>query len=85
MVASNPNNNDFLVPRSRYYGRFTPRNLMFNANLQEFAQRVGMICALETGGKLAPSEAYEQIGHLWQQLKESRYTLEISEEDPSVE
>ncbi len=42
---------DFLMPRSKYHGEFTPQNLAFNANLQEFAQRVALICALETGGK----------------------------------
>jgi len=31
---------DFLYPRSRYYGQVKPENLVFNANLQEFAQRV---------------------------------------------
>jgi len=30
----------FIYPRSRYYGQVKPENLVFNANLQEFAQRV---------------------------------------------
>lgn len=71
---------DFLYPRSRYHGEFTPENLAFNANLQEFAQRVSYVCALETGGKIAPEEAYKQIRHLWKTLKKSKKNLEIGEE-----
>jgi hypothetical protein len=52
---------NFFNPRGRYYGKFTPEHLMFNANLQEFANRVGIICSLETGGKLTPEESFEQI------------------------
>ena len=36
---------DFLNPQSRYWGEFSPQNLAFNANLQEFAQRIGYIAA----------------------------------------
>ncbi len=70
---------DFLYPRSRYYGQVKPENLVFNANLQEFAQRVSYICNLETAGKLSPEDAYEQIKALWQQLKISRKQLGIGE------
>ncbi|MBE9054781.1 hypothetical protein [Sphaerospermopsis sp. LEGE 08334] len=71
---------DFLYPRGRYYGHVQPENLVFNANLQEFAQRVSYICNLETGGKLPPEEAYEQIKALWKQLKRSKKQLRIGEE-----
>lgn len=71
---------DFLYPRGRYYGHVQPENLVFNANLQEFAQRVSYICNLETGGKLPPEEAYEQIKLLWKQLKRSKKELRIGEE-----
>lgn len=71
---------DFLYPRSRYHGDFTPENLLFNANLQEFAQRVSLICGLETGGKVSPEEAYEQIRGLWKQLKNSKKNLGIGED-----
>ena len=70
---------DFLYPRSRYYGQVKPENLVFNANLQEFAQRVSYICNLETAGKLSPEDAYEQIKALWKQLKLSRKQLGIGE------
>lgn len=59
----------FLFPRSRYYGQVLPENLVFNANLQEFAQRVSFIANLETAGKLSPEESYQQIQALWKQLK----------------
>jgi hypothetical protein len=66
---------DFLYPRSKYWGKFTPQNLVFNANLQEFAQRLDYICALETNGKISSEEAYEQIKKLWKQLQQSKQEL----------
>jgi hypothetical protein len=45
--------------------------------LQEFAQRVSYISALETAGKLSPEEAYIKIKDLWKQLKQSKKTLGI--------
>ncbi len=70
---------NFLHPRSRYYGEFTPQTLAFNANLQEFAQRVSYVCGLETGGKIPPEDAYEEIKSLWKKLKKSKKNLEIGE------
>ena len=70
---------DFLYPRSRYYGEFKPENLVFNANLQEFAQRVNYLCNLETGGKISPEEAYQEIKQLWKQLKRSKKQLGIGD------
>lgn len=72
-----PEINDFLYPRSRYYGQFSPQHLAFNANLQEFSQRISYICALETGGKLTSMEAYLQIRRLWKQLKKSKKDLGV--------
>jgi hypothetical protein len=71
---------EYLYPRSRYYGQVKPENMVFNANLQEFAQRVNFICALETGGKLAPEEAYKQIRRLWKQLKRTKKQLGIGKQ-----
>ncbi|CEJ42668.1 DUF7219 family protein [Umezakia ovalisporum] len=73
------NKDDFLYPRGRYYGHVKPENLVFNANLQEFAQRISYICNLETGGKLTPDEAYEEIKALWQQLKRTKQQLQIGD------
>ncbi len=68
---------NFLYPRSRYYGEVKPENLVFNANLQEFSQRVSYIAALETSGKISSEEAYCQIKVLWKQLKQSKKELGI--------
>lgn len=67
--------NEFLSPRYRYHGEFTPQNLAFNANLQEFARRVALICSLETGGKISSKEAYDDIKGLWKELKASKKHL----------
>ncbi|MDB9540184.1 hypothetical protein NWP21_15175 [Anabaenopsis sp. FSS-46] len=77
---------NFIYPRSRYYGQFEPKNLIFNANLQEFAQKVGYISNLETSGKLTPQQAYKQIKTLWKQLKRSKKELSIGNkvEPPSI-
>ncbi|MEA5564097.1 hypothetical protein [Anabaena sp. UHCC 0399] len=70
---------NFLYPRGRYYGQVKPENLVFNANLQEFAQKISYICNLETAGKLKPEEAYEQIKALWKNLKRTKKQLQIGE------
>jgi hypothetical protein len=67
----------FLYPRSRYYGPFTPEELAFNANLQEFSQRVSYISALQTGGKISSEQAYEQVKCLWKQLKLSKKAMKL--------
>ncbi|MBD0387589.1 MAG: hypothetical protein ICV54_13965 [Nostoc sp. C3-bin3] len=72
--------NKFIYPRNRYYGQVKPENLVFNANLQEFAQKVGYITSLETSGKLETEDAYKQIKALWKQLKRSKKALFIGEE-----
>ncbi|MBD2536275.1 hypothetical protein H6G97_46095 [Nostoc flagelliforme FACHB-838] len=72
--------NKFLYPRGRYYGQVKPENLVFNANLQEFSQKVGIITSLESNGKLDPEDAYQQIKGLWKQLKHSKKELGIGEE-----
>ena len=75
----NPYN--FLYPHSPYHGNVGSQDLVFNANLQEFSQRVGYICNFQTAGKLSTEEAYEQIESLWKQLKRSKKTLGIGQGD----
>jgi len=75
----------FLYPRASYRGEFTPEHLAFNANLQEFAQRVSLICGLETGGKVPPEDAYGQIKQLWKQLKKSKDSLLNEPKPPKPE
>jgi hypothetical protein len=77
--SDRPDKNKFLYPHNRYYGQVKPENLVFNANLQEFAQRVSYVCNLETSGKLPPEEAYQQIKTLWEQLRSSKKELRIGE------
>ncbi|WP_427157253.1 DUF7219 family protein [Aliinostoc sp. HNIBRCY26] len=77
----NANLSSFLYPRSRYYGQFKPEYLVFNANLQEFAQRVSYISNLQTNGKLSPQEAYQEIKVLWKQLKSAKKQLGITSID----
>jgi hypothetical protein len=75
--------NQFLYPRGTYHGDFTPENLTFNANLQEFAQRVSLLCGLETGGKISTEEAYTQIKEMWKQLKRSKKELlDVAKPEP---
>lgn len=74
-MADPSSKDNFLNPRSPYWGKVTLPNLAFNANLQEFASRVSYICNLETGGKISPDDAYTQIKDLWKELKESKKNL----------
>jgi hypothetical protein len=73
---------EFLHPRSRYRGEVKPENLLFNANLQEFAQRVMFISNLETNGKISPEDSYQEIKSLWKQLKHSKKSLSIGKRSP---
>lgn len=68
---------NLLCPRSNYYGDFSPAKLAFNANLQEFAHRVGYIAALQTSGKISAEDAYEQTETLWEELKHSKKHLAL--------
>jgi hypothetical protein len=75
----------FIYPQGRFHGEFTPENLAFNANLQEFANRVAILCGLETGGKLSAEDAYKQIKDLWKQLKRSKAELLDTPKPPKPE
>lgn len=76
-MTTNQDKTEFLYPRHSYHGRVIPENLVFNSNLQEFAQKISYICNLETAGKLPPDEAYRQIKSLWKDLKKSKKQLGI--------
>jgi hypothetical protein len=82
-VVNNPQQQkeDFIMPRSSYRGEFTPEHLVFNANLQEFANRVSLLCGLETGGKISTLAAYQEIKKLWKELKASKKNL-LETSDP---
>ena len=71
----------FLHQNSRYHSQhFSPENLVFNNNLQEFTQKVGYICSLETSGKITAEESYKQIKSLWKELKRSKKELGIGQQ-----
>jgi len=61
-------------------------DIIFDANLKEFAHRIGIICALEAGEKIAAEEAYKQIKSLYKELKKSKKALRIgnSNEDADL-
>ena len=67
-----------LYPRSRYHGEIAPENLMFNTNLQKFAQRVSYTVNLETGGKMSVEEACQHLETLWQQFESASQQLIIA-------
>jgi hypothetical protein len=70
--------NQFLYPHTSYHGSVKPENLIFNANLQEFAQRTTYIANLETAGKISTQEAYQQIHELWKDLESSYRGLGVN-------
>ena len=74
----------FLYPRGKYNGVFSPQRLIFDANLQEFSQRVSFICALESNGKMSGEEAYQEIKKLWRQLKIAKRNLLDNPENDSA-
>ncbi|MBD2047557.1 hypothetical protein H6F78_18505 [Coleofasciculus sp. FACHB-64] len=84
-MPENINKLSFLYPQSRYWGRFTPEELAFNANLQEFAQKISYISALQTGGKISSEQAYKDIKSLWKQLKTSKKELGVGANIPKTE
>lgn len=71
------NRSDFIYHRNNYSGTVQPQNLLFNANMQEFSQKVGYITSLETAGKISPEESYRRIKALWKELKSSKKQLGI--------
>jgi hypothetical protein len=70
---------DFLYPHSSYHGQVKPENLVFNANLQEFAQKVSYLCNLETAGKISSYDAYQQIKTLYEQLDQCKTQLGVGD------
>ncbi len=79
-MASNQDKEEFFHPRYPYRGEVKPENIIFNANLQEFAQEVSYICNLETAGKIKPEQAYKKIKDLWKKIKLSKKELKIGED-----
>lgn len=81
MSQNNRELEQFLYPSTPYRGEFTPEKLLFHANLQQFARQVEYLCALETGGNITAEAAFQQMNHLWKDLKHSRQALGWQGED----
>lgn len=75
----------FLYTKSRYYGDVNPENLVFNANLQEFAQRVNYISCLASNGKISTEQAFSDIETLWEQLEHTKKELGVGEHPFSMD
>lgn len=61
---------------SHYRGNdWTPERLAFHQNLEQFADRVGLIVGLQGNGKISQEVAYDQIRQLWSSLRDSRSSL----------
>ena len=61
---------------SSFHGKdWSPQRAAFHHNLEQFADRIGLIVGLQANGKVSQEEAYEQIKELWKALKTSRVDL----------
>ena len=54
---------------------WSPQRLVFNQNLETFAERVGLIVGLQSNGKMSQDQAYAQIRKLWKSLRASKDSL----------
>ena len=65
-----------LAGYSHYRGDdWTPERLAFHQNLEQFADRVGLIVGLQGNGKISQEVAYDEIRKLWTLLRSSRSSL----------
>ena len=61
---------------SQFHGPdWTPQRVAFHQNLEEFADRVGLIVGLQSNGKVSQEKAFEQIKDMWKSLKVSSNDL----------
>lgn len=56
---------------------WSPERLAFHQNLEQFAERVGLIVGLQANGKIEQSDAYAEIKSLWNELRTSKKDLSI--------
>jgi len=62
---------------SSYRGQdWSPERLVLHQNLESFAERVGLIVAMQGSGKISQDEAFAGIKKLWKDLKDSRESLQ---------
>ena len=61
---------------SSYRGKnWSPQRLAFHQNLENFAERIGLIVGLQSNGKITQEQAYAEIRKIWKELKESKGEL----------
>ena len=61
---------------SHYRGNdWSPERVAFHQNLEQFADRVGLIVGLQGNGKISQEAAYDEIKKLWNSLRGSRSML----------
>jgi len=61
---------------SSYHGEdWTPQRLALHQNFETFAEKVGLIVALESGGKMSQERAYSEIRRYWDELRGSKINL----------
>lgn len=75
--SQQPEEERLLFSMIQYEGEFSPQNLAFNANLQEFAQRVDYIYAIYRENEITASDAYQLVEQLWKELSHSKKGLGI--------
>lgn len=62
---------------SSYRGAdWRPESLMLHQNLESFAERVGLIVAMQGSGKISQDQAFDAIKKLWKELKNSRDSIQ---------
>ena len=62
---------------SSYRGQnWSPERLLLHQNLETFAERVGLIVAMQGSGKISQDQAFSAIKTLWRDLKNSRQSIE---------
>ena len=62
-------------------GKQDAKDSIMEESLQHFASDVGIVCALEAGGKITPQEAYKQIKTRWKELKKAKKALYPKEKE----
>lgn len=67
--------NSHSTQKSKLKHTSTHESIDFDETLQEFGAQVGIICALESGQKIPPKEAYQQIKALFKELKTAKRSV----------
>ena len=61
---------------SHYRGNdWSPERVAFHQNLEQFADRVGLVVGLQGNGKISQEVAYDEIKKLWTLLRSSHSSL----------